>query len=425
MVIAMKGFFRNIAFVGVLLMSCVGVFAADTMTGALNHRIKSLQVQLFGDPYAPPVINLGTDDRLIISFDHLAEDREYLRYELVHCNANWQPSGLVDNEFLDGFNIGNVENFDYSNSTTTHYVHYSLAIPNAEVSPKLSGNYLLKIYPENDPDDVWLQCRFMVSEQTAGIDASISGVTDVDYNAAHQQLAVTVNTERSDVTDPFNDLTVMIQQNGRYDNEVAVRKPLRMAARDVAVYEHLLELIFDAGNEYRRMETVSTMYPGMGVSEISYSEPYYHFTLHTDEPRTDQMYLYDQTQHGRFTIREYNSTDSDIDADYGVVHFSLDIPEMPDAMIFIDGDFVNRRFDQESLMTYNRSTGRYERNMLLKQGAYNYNYLVVPGGKNRGYTAQIEGDKFQTSNEYLIKVYARHQGDRYDRLIGVSSIYFQ
>lgn len=400
-------------------------FAVDTMTGVFNDRVKSLQVRLFGDPYAPPVINLGTDDRLLVSFDHLAEDREYLRYQLVHCNASWQPSGLVDGEFLDGFNLGYIENFEYSRQPYIHYVHYTLVIPNEDVRPKLSGNYLLKIFPENDPDDVWLQCRFMVSEQTAVIGASISGVTDIDYNVAHQQLSISVDTERSEVEDPFNDLTVMIQQNGRYDNEVAVRKPLRMASRNVSVYEHLPELIFEAGNEYRRMETVSTNYPGMGVAEISYAEPYYHFTLHTDGPRCDQMYLYDQTQHGRFTVREYNSADGDIDADYGVVHFSLDIPEMEDAMIFIDGDFVNRRFDQESMMTYNRATGRYERNMLLKQGAYNYNYLVVPKGKSRGYTAPIEGDKFQADNEYLIKVYARHPGDRYDRLVGVSTVCFQ
>lgn len=407
------------------MLCVIGARGADTMTGVFNDRIKSLQVQLFGDPYAPPVINLGTDDRLIISFDHLAEDREYLRYELVHCNANWQPSGLVDNEFLDGFNLGNIENYEYSNLAATHYVHYTLVIPNEEVNPRLSGNYLLKVYPESDPDDIWLQCRFMVSEQTAVIDAAVTSVTDIDYNAAHQQLSVTVNTERSSVEDPFNDLTVMVQQNGRYDNEVAVRKPLRMSGRDVSVYEHLPELIFEAGNEYRRMETVSTVYPGMRVAEISYADPYYHFTLQTDAPRAEEMYSYDQTQHGRFTIREYNSAESDIEADYGVVHFSLDMPEMKDAMVFIDGDFVNRRFDPESRMTYNRATGRYERNMLLKQGAYNYNYLVVPKGKSRGYTAPVEGDKYQTCNEYLIKVYARHPGERYDRLVGVSVVYFQ
>ena len=409
----------------VLSLGYMAGMADDTMTGVFNDRVKSLQLHLFGDPFAPPVICLGTDDRLILSFDHLAEDMEYLRYQLVHCNADWQPSGLVDSEFLDGFNLGNIEDFEYSNLALTHYVHYTLVIPNADVRPLVSGNYLLKVYLESDPDDVWLQCRFMVSEQTAAIDATVSGVTDIDYNDAHQQLSLAVNTERSQVEDPFNDLIVMVQQNGRYDNEVAVRKPLRMSGRNVAVYEHLPELIFEAGNEYRRMETVSTVYPGMRVADISYAEPYYHFTLQPDIARAEEMYSYDQTQHGRFTIRESNSTYSDIEADYGVVHFSLDIPEMQGAAIYLDGDFVNRRFDPESRMTFNRSTGRYERNMLLKQGAYNYNYLVVPKGKSRGYTAPVEGDKFQTCNEYLIKVYTRHPGDRFDRLIGVSSIVFQ
>lgn len=408
----------------VFLLQFVAALATDTMQGVFNDRVKSLQVQLEGNPYAPPVICLGTDDRLVVSFDHLAEDREYLRYELVHCSANWQPSGLVDSEFLDGFNIGDVEEYEFSQLTTVHYVHYTLVIPNEDISPLLSGNYLLKIYPEQDSDDIWLQCRFMVSEQTAVIGTSISGVTDIDYNKAHQQLALVVDTERSGVLDPFNDLIVMIQQNGRYDNEVALRQPLNMRGRHVSVYEHNPALIFDGGNEYRRFEIVSTTYPGMRVGAIDYAEPFYHFALYTDEPRYSEMYLYDQTQHGRFTIREYNSDMSDIEADYGVVHFTLDIPELTDASIFIDGDFTCRRFDPESLMTYNRATGLYERNMLLKQGAYNYQYLVVPKGKTRGYTAHIEGDKFQTANEYLIKVYCRHPGDRYDRLIGVASTFF-
>lgn len=402
------------------LYTSLSAVSADTMTGIFNERIKSLQVQLEGDEMAPPVIVLGTGDRIVVSFDHLAEDREFLRYELVHCNANWQASQLVDSEFLDGFNLGNIDDYDFSRATLQHYVHYQLAIPNHEVAPKVSGNYLLKIYPEDDPDEIWLQCRFMVTEQTAAINATATSRTDVDFNDKHQQLSIAVNTERANVNNPFDDLVVMVQQNGRYDNEVALRHPLRMDGRKVAVYEHQAPLIFDAGNEYRRFETVNVNYQTMGVDEIAYADPYYHMVLYTDEPRTDYMYLYDQTQHGRYKIREYNSVDSDIEADYVVVHFSLDMPEIPDASIFIDGDFTCRRFDPESLMTYNRASGRYERNMLLKQGAYNYQYLVAPIGDNRGYTEPIEGNKFQTTNEYLIKVYARNPGERADRLIGVS-----
>lgn len=247
-------------------------------------------------------------------------------------------------------------------------------------------------------------------------------MTDVDFNEKHQQIAVTVDTERSSVTDPFNDLTVVIKQNGRNDNQVTLRQPMRMSGRKVSVYEHVPALIFDAGNEYRRFETVSTSYPGMGVEGISYSEPYYHFTLAPDSERASSMYLYDQTQHGRYKVREFNSSQSDIEADYAVVHFSLDIPEIMGAKVYLDGDFTDRRFSSEALMTYNHARGCYERNILLKQGAYNYQYLVVPDGGSKGLTGPIEGDKFQTINEYTVYVYARSQGERADRLIGVSQI---
>lgn len=394
----------------------------DTMSGPVSERVRSLQVYPERDPSGVPVIALGTPDRIVVSFDILSTDRDYLHYEIIHCKADWQPSSLVDSEYLAGFNRGSIDDYEFSRLTTTHYVNYRLTIPNPDIAPLISGNYLLRIYPENNPDETLARCRFMVSEQSAAMDATVTTRTDVDYNRAHQQLSLVIDTERADVSDPFNDLKVVIQQNGRYDNEVMITKPLRMQGRNISVYEHLSPLIFEAGNEYRRFETVSVTYPGMGVENIEYFEPYYHFTLYTDTPRAAEPYSYDSTQHGRYTVREYNSADSDLEADYVVVHFTLDVPEMPDRKIFIDGDMVHRRFDPESLMTYNRATGRYERSMLLKQGAYNYQYLVVPDGARRGYTSTIEGDKYQTGNEYTIKVYSRRPTDRCDRLIGVMRI---
>lgn len=396
--------------------------ATDTMTGVFDEHIKSLQVRLDGNDFAAPIVVMGTPDRIRIDFDHLAEDREYFRYSLQHCDSRWQPSGLVDSEFLDGFNEGVIEDFDYSRATAVHYVHYSLTIPNEEVAPTISGNYLLTVYRESDPSEPVLQCRFMVSEQTAPVTAFATTRTDVDYNKAHQQLEICVDAERAEVEDIYNDMRVMVQQNGRLDNERALSRPLRTSGRK-AYFEHSPELIFEGGNEYRRFETVSEFYPGMNIESIDFVHPYRHFYLYVDEPRADQTYLYDQTQHGRFFVRRQGASDHDTEADYGVVHFELDMPQLTDgSMIFLDGDFVNRRFDPESAMRFNPVTGRYERAMLLKQGAYNYQYLLVPPGAMRGYTAGIEGDSYQTGNEYLVKVYHRRRGERYDRLIGVCQI---
>jgi hypothetical protein len=406
------------------LSSSIASYAIDnTSTAIFNPSFKTLQLKLNDNEQQYPIMLLDGNDVINISFDELAEDRTYLRYELIHCNALWQPSGLVDNEFLEGFNIGDINDYRYSQSTSVHYVHYQLDIPNEQVAPKISGNYLLRVYPETDYDTTLLQCRFMVSEQVATLSAELSSRTDIDYNDSHQQLSLTVDTERANVDNPFTDLTVVVSQNNRADNVVTITSPTRTLGKK-ALYEHMSPLIFPAGNEYRRVETISVTYPGMGVQNISYASPFYHITLATDSPRNELQYSYDQTQHGRFKIREYNSDDSDVDADYVVTHFSLDMPQLTGFDIYLDGDFTHRLFNTESLMTYNRETGLYEKALLLKQGAYNYQYLAVPKGSHNASTSTIEGDFYQTINEYLVKVYNHRPGERYDRLISVGTIFF-
>lgn len=392
------------------------------MTGIFNERVKTLEVRdTGGDFYAPPVVTMNGTDALRISFDHLSDDREYLRWRVKRCDASWLPSTLVDAEYLDGFNESAIDEYEFSGPTTVHYVHYSFYFPNADISPTLSGNYLIEVYPEDNPDDVWLQARVMMSEQSAPVAASLTSRTDIDYNRANQQLSVAVDTEHAGVDDAFNDLKVVVAQNGRGDNEVMVTRPLRMSG-STAIFEHDPKLIFPAGNEYRRFEISSTTYPQIGVEDVSYHEPYYHFRLFTDEVRAGERYQYDQTQSGRFLPREYNSDYAETDADYVVVHFTLDAPAKQGRMVFIDGDLTQRRFDDAARMFYNPATGLFEKALLLKQGHYNYQYLTVDPGERSGKTSSIEGDHYQTVNEYLIKVYTRRPLDRTDRLIGVTRI---
>lgn len=413
---------RTITLAVAALLAINTSFASDTGQRIFNPAFHSLQVSPSANWMAPPVINLDSPEQIVIEFDEIAEDRRYMRYRLIHCNADWQPSGITESEYLDGFNIGDITDFDFSQATTVHYVHYRLTLPNEQTRPLLSGNYLVQIYDEQDPDTVLLQARFMLNENTSAISTALTSRTDVDYNMKHQQLSIEIDTEHSNVRDPFNDLRVIITQNNRQDNAVTLQQPLRIHGHK-ATYEHQKQLIFAAGNEYRRFEIINTQYPTMGVDEISYAEPYYHFRLRTDQKRADQPYAYDQTQHGRYFIREYNSSRPDIEADYVVTHFLLDMPQVTDADIYIDGDFTNRHFNAESRMTYDSSTGTYHRAMLLKQGAYNYQYLIVPKNSTTGYTAPIEGDNYQTVNEYLILIYHRPPMARYDRLIGASLIY--
>lgn len=403
-------------------MSALYIGATDTQQGIFDSRFHTLETRLDGDFYAAPVIPLNGEDHIVISFDEIGEERSYLRYSLVHCDTDWQPSPLIDSEYIDGFNEGRIEDYAYSQLAKTHYTHYTLSIPNDDMRLTKSGNYLLKVYDESDPENTLLQTRFMVSEYSMKLSAEITSRTDIDYNNSHQQLSVIVNTDEAPVSNVMTDLMLRVEQNRRTDNAVVVRHPSRFAGKNV-YYEHIRPLIFPAGNEYRRVEFTSVTIPMKGVQRTDYFEPYYHVTLIPDEVRASKPYIYDQTQHGRFLIREYNSSQSEIEADYVAVHFSLPCDEINGFNLFLDGDFTNRRFNQESRLVYNRATGAYETTLLLKQGAYNYQILALANGETTGRTDIIEGDNHQTVNEYFIALYNRIPGERYDRLTATAIIY--
>ena len=409
-----------------VMLSGLMAYADDTRTRAFDSRVGALKVHPSGADMLPPVVRLGSGRLIEVSFDMIGDDRQYLRYTLVHCNADWQPDVLVGSEYLDGFNDAEVEDWAFSGATTVPYVHYRIVIPDGNMNPLLSGNYLLKVYEDGKPDDILLQARFAIEEGAVGISAKVSGVTDIDYMQAHQQLEISVDGgDMLNMEDINNRLIVKVRQNGREDDIRTLQRPQYVDGRGsnggvCAHYTHMRPLIFSAGNEYRRFETVSVDHPNMGVAEVEYADPYYHFRLTDDLPRRE--YTYDRTQQGRYRVREVNAAEPELDADYVVVHFTLAMPELADSEIYIDGDLANRRLDATSRMHYDNDAGVYRHAMLLKQGSYNYQYVVVPRGQSSGLTAPVEGNFAQTADEYRIDVYYRAPGSRYDRLLGSSTV---
>lgn len=389
----------------------------DTRTQVADSRFKSLQVRLAGNDYFPPIITLNGEDKIKISFDELNEERSYLRYSVVHCNADWQPSDLLESEYVSGFNYADITDYKFSMGTLCHYVHYSFTLPNDEINFLVSGNYLVKVYYDDDPDNILLQARFYVSENAVSVGTSVTSRTDIDYNNKHQQVSFVIDTKDYHIRNMYSDIKAFVSQNSRIDNEVMVDRPLMVSGKKIT-YDHNKNLIFEAGNEFRRMETVAQHGISMNVERMTFHHPFYHAQLFTDHIRDNEPYIYDRTQMGRFTIRSSEATDSDNGAEYIMTHFSLDTGgQFSNGDIYLNGEFTNNLFTPTTLMKYDPSTGLYTTNLLLKQGAYNYQYLFVPHNSTQGYSS-IEGNKYQTVNEYLVRVYHRDPSARYDRLIG-------
>lgn len=410
--------------VAVFLLASRANADTDTSTAVFNPKFRTIRLTRPTDPLAQPVISLNDNDRLILSFDEIGDDfSDDLQYSLLHCNADWQPSRLLESEFLDGFNFTDIEDYAFSSNTYIHYVNYRVEVPSPQMKILVSGNYLLRVFHRDNPDEILFQIRFRVSEQSASIAAHASGRTDRGINTLWQQLAFTVNSSPSVVKNPLSDLIVTVTQNSRPESTRVIPRPLRFNGNSL-IYESLPDLIFNAGNEYRRFETVRTNYPGLGLDSVRYVGPNYHAWISPSLPRAGKEYLFDITQHGRFVVDEYNSTDPDLGADYVTVHFSLDYPEIIDGDIYLEGDLNYRRYDDANRMTYNRQTGLYELEMTLKQGSYNYMY-VVKGRESdcRIDSSLIDGDFADTSNEYTVDVFLRTPASRGDRLLGSATFF--
>ena len=73
-------------------------------------------------------------------------------------------------------------------------------------------------------------------------------------------------------------------------------------------------------------------------------------------------------------------------------------------------------------MSYNFEQKSYVKKLFLKQGYYNYMYLFKDKRTDRAEISFIEGNHWETENEYTIWIYYQATGDLYDRLLVVQDL---
>lgn len=405
-----------------ILAILVPSMSAAQFSESYSSQVRSLQMVLNDKADNAPVIILGSDDEICFSFDELSHTYHRYTYRIVHCNADWSPSELFTIDYIDGFNDRLIEYWQNSESTLQLYTHYEFYLPNEDVAFKVSGNYKVEVYDDAYESTPVAVFGFIVAEQRVRIDAWVSGNTDVDLNNTHQQVSFRIEHSGYDIQSPATDLKVSVMQNGRLDNMVSEIKPTYIMAGELQ-YVHNERLIFDAGNEFRRFELTDPHSPGIGVERVEYYEPLYHADLYADRPQRSHYNMRDEN--GRFFVNTLEGYGRSIEADYALVHFTLDAPYRGGGHYYLAGDAWGNRFSDKNIMLYDNALGAYTSTQLLKFGLYNYRYLWLPDDSLRAETAVAEGDWFNTENEYIILVYHRSFGQRYDRVVGIGRVRYK
>lgn len=391
-----------------------------------NHIYKdsiySVQLHKEGWEMSYPVINLNTEDQLRLSFDELSGEVKNYSYSFEHCNANWEPSGLMTNEIIQGFAENEIKDYSFSFNTSIKYVHYLVVFPGEEIKFNYSGNYIIKVYEDFDQEKLVLTRRFSIVEQLSQIDAVVKQATQIDLRKSSQEIDFTVKHSGVQIDDPYSDIKVVICQNNRWDNAITGLKPLLVKDNEL-YYDFDEENVFEGGSEFRNFDIKSIRYHSQYIQEIVFEEPFYHVRLLNDDYRRFKIFFHDKDINGRYYVKIDDREDSNLEADYVWVYFTLpfDAPVV-DGNIYVFGALSNWNFNSWNQMIYNYEKKAYQHKLLLKQGYYNYEYVFVKDGSTTADHTYIEGSHYETENDYLIYVYFRNIRSKYDKLIGYQII---
>lgn len=388
-----------------------------------DKGIASLQVVAGQNWMSLPIIRLGShspNDRINISFDDLTHTYHRYTYKIEHCEADWTVSDQIfASDFINGFQEGNtIENSMESINTNVLYTHYKLTIPNEDCSLKMSGNYKLTVFDENDDNRPMFTACFMVLENAMGVQLDVTTNTDIDINKQHQQVSMQVNYGSVNVTDPSTQIKTVVMQNRRWDNARINPKPQYTMA-DGLRWEHNSDLIFQAGNEYHKYEILDVSHPTMGIDRIDWDGENYQVYPYACVPRPN--YVYDEDANGAFYIRNSDNIENDIASEYFFVNYTLQVPERVDGDVYVNGAWTNDQLTPEYRMEYDDMNRCYTARILQKQGYYSYQFVMV-GRDGVSRVVPSDGCFYQTENKYQALVYYRGTGERTDRLVGYQQV---
>ncbi len=375
--------------------------------------IKTIQFQGDSEFAGTPILKLGTP--ITITFDDVNGDETDYYYRISHYNFDWTPSPLYKNEFLNGFDEIRIVNYENSFNTLQMYSHYTLSIPNEDTKGfKVSGNYILEIY--NDDDEVVFTRKFIIYEPLTSIKVYTKRSRNFKYINTRQSVQFEINSPNLLLRNPQRNIKTLLIQNNDIERGITNLVPQFTIANSL-VYKYDQESSFAGGNEYLAFDNKDVRASNLGTKSIDLQDIYHNY-LYTNLVRANRRYTYNPDINGNFVVRNIDADDSSVEADYVWMHFSLECYEaIGDGELHLYGNFNNFTLDDNTRLTYDEENRIYHTSMLLKQGFYNYKYVllkadgtIIPGF--------ISGDFDETENEYTVLPYYRAPGARYDRVIG-------
>jgi len=356
------------------------------------------------------------NDSFEIQFDDLYGNEANYYYEIVHCNYDWKHSDLSKNEYLQGFDGIRIQDYTNSLNALQLYSHYRIGFPNKNTRLLVSGNYMIKIL--NEDREVVFSRKLMLYEDLVSVPMQIKRARTLNAIDFKQNIDFSIKSSNLLFQSPLQNVKVLLLQNGKLNEAITNVKPMYTIGNDL-IYKYDLETQFWGGNEFLFFENKVIRAATNFISRVDSNNGVYNTHLYTNNARTNKTYTYNPDANGNFVPLNVNSSNNAIEADYSWVFFTLSAPSFYEKKnIYINGMFNNYALSEEYKMDYNPEKGIYEKAIMIKQGFTNFQYVVADENKKIDYENAIDGNFWQTENNYFAIIYYRENNQRYDRIIG-------
>jgi hypothetical protein len=383
-------------------------------------NIKTVQCYNAKKEQSMPVIALKSSEQLIFSFDDLNGGSKNYWYTVEHCTSDWKSSRLSALDYLESLSEDRITDYKYSFGTLQKYTHYRLNLLYSQVRPKISGNYLLKVYEEGNQQKPVISQRFYVVEQVVNIGIDVVASSQVSLRFSNQKINFTI-FHKTPIQNPYTDLKAVVMQNGNPQTAILNTKPQFIKPGSL-VYNELNSNDFPAGNEFRKFDIRSLRFKAENVQDII-RDTAVNVILFQDVNTNKTRYSNLVDENGSFFIRNQDGRDDGTESDYANVAFTLNaVPPTTSGDAYVVGRFNDYQLNEASKLHFDSSRKRFYTNIKLKQGLYDYKYVWLNKETNKIDQTMFEGSFFETGNTYQVFAYYKKPGSRWEELIGYSDI---
>lgn len=391
------------------------IFGQELSVFAPPEHIKSVLFYVNEQNTSLPIV--GLNEQITLKFDDLNADDSIYYYTIERFDADWKKTNLFRADYMIGYDDIRIQNMSYSVGTLQSYIHYTLTLPNAQTRLKKSGNYMLNIWDENR--NLVFQKRFLVAQQSSSVGVRLQRSQQIEEIQTHQSVQFVVNLDGLNVRLPEKQIKPFIVQNQRWQTWRQAGKPTYNLNNQLQ-FNYMHETTFAAGNEYLFFDTQDIRSGGGNVARV-FRDDLFISVLNPQWVRSGRPYTYAPDMNGDFRINTFQGSNPNTESDYSRVVFSLFAEDfLFDGEHFVVGDFNQHIISDENKLNYNLESGRFETELLLKQGIYNYKFASQDSVGSR-YDNLISGNYWPTENDYWVLIYFRSIGARCDELIGIGN----